>query len=1064
MHKWKWIGIVLVVMAAIAPASGGRSFVVSPNGNDANAGTVAQPWRTIAKANASLTAGDTVFIRAGTYGDAVSPANSGAAQNPLVYMNYQSEVCSLFVSARAINLTDRNYVVVQGLHMQMAESANDYVMAITGGGNNVIVNCMLYGGSTHNVSGWGSWPAFLLSNTNNNLVIRNYLDRQDHDITDDAYRGDGLGVHGTSMYNIIEGNTVVNVSHFGIAVPYGVRGESYNIVRNNRVHNCHVGLGNTDQTSRCLYEGNVVWSPGQVNTYRGGVSCEFSPEKCIIRYNAFYLDSISAGSLRANTTTANGFVTNTATSTPIDNRVYHNTFMGQSLSGVDQCSLLLQNDNPGVWDFGRNSFVNNIIAYPGNTTGSYPISWQDRGKTLETVTDQFRGNLLWRGSPGAILANWGVSGGTDNKFTMVQLQSRMPAVWDNSNFEASPLWVDSTSTMENRRFQLAPASPCIDRGVSLTTTRQGSSNTTAIYVTDASYFHYAWSGTDYDRGDSVYIDGVRAELQNIDYTNNILYTTSNVTVANGAGVYLLASYYTAGGYQSRLKGSAPDVGAFESDGAASVTQAPAAPALQSPANAATGIDTTVQLQWTASPGATSNQVQVSTSSGFLTTLVNQSGISGASYTVSSLAPGTAYFWRVRAANGAGQGSWSAVRQFTTRAAVSVPAAPALQTPADAATGIDTTVQLQWTASPGATSNQVQVAASSAFLATIRDQSGITGTAYALTSLSFSTTYFWRVRAVNGAGQGSWSAVRQFTTRAAVSTPVTQPPAAPVLQSPADNMSDVDVNLQLQWTASPTAVSNQVQVSTISTFITTILDQSGVTGTVDSLTSLSFSTTFFWRVRATNAAGTGSWSSVRSFTTRSPGSAPVGQVPAALTLLSPANDTTGVDITVQLQWAASVTGTVNQVQVDTVSLFAEPIVDKDSVAGTKYALSALAFNTTYFWRSRALNAAGPGLWSAVRQFTTKGAVSAMTELASLEQNYPNPFNPSTALRYSLLAASHVSLKVYNLLGRLVATLEDGDRSAGRHEVRFDASGLASGVYFYTLQAGGMVQTKRMILVR
>jgi hypothetical protein len=278
------------------------------------------------------------------------------------------------------------------------------------------------------------------------------------------------------------------------------------------------------------------------------------------------------------------------------------------------------------------------------------------------------------------------------------------------------------------------------------------------------------------------------------------------------------------------------------------------------------------------------------------------------------------------------------------------------------------------------------------------------------------------------------------------------------------VSGVDVNLQLLWAASPTATSNQVQVSILSSFLTTILDQTGVTETTYSLSSLSFSTTYFWRVRAANAAGTSSWSSVRKFTTRSPGSAPVGQVPAPLTLLSPADDTTGIDITVQLQWAASVTGTANQVQVDSVSLFAEPIIDKDSIAGTTYALSALAFNTTYFWRTRALNAAGPGLWSTVRRFTTKSALSAMSELASLEQNFPNPFNPSTALRYSLLAASHVSLKVYTLLGRLVATLEDGDRSAGRHEVRFDASGLASGVYFYTLQAAGMVQTRRMILVR
>jgi hypothetical protein len=83
---------------------------------------------------------------------------------------------------------------------------------------------------------------------------------------------------------------------------------------------------------------------------------------------------------------------------------------------------------------------------------------------------------------------------------------------------------------------------------------------------------------------------------------------------------------------------------------------------------------------------------------------------------------------------------------------------------------------------------------------------------------------------------------------------------------------------------------------------------------------------------------------------------------------------------------------------------------------------------------------------------------------LLQNYPNPFNPSTTIRYALPQRSHVTLTVFNTLGQQVATLVNDSREAGYHDVRFDSSGLASGVYFYRLRAGDYVGTKRLLLLR
>ncbi len=89
--------------------------------------------------------------------------------------------------------------------------------------------------------------------------------------------------------------------------------------------------------------------------------------------------------------------------------------------------------------------------------------------------------------------------------------------------------------------------------------------------------------------------------------------------------------------------------------------------------------------------------------------------------------------------------------------------------------------------------------------------------------------------------------------------------------------------------------------------------------------------------------------------------------------------------------------------------------------------------------------------------------APTEI-SLAQNYPNPFNPTTKIRFQLPSSSLVELKVYDLLGREVATLVNAREAAGLHEVEFDGSGFPSGFYFYRLQADGMHIARSFVLLR
>jgi hypothetical protein len=84
--------------------------------------------------------------------------------------------------------------------------------------------------------------------------------------------------------------------------------------------------------------------------------------------------------------------------------------------------------------------------------------------------------------------------------------------------------------------------------------------------------------------------------------------------------------------------------------------------------------------------------------------------------------------------------------------------------------------------------------------------------------------------------------------------------------------------------------------------------------------------------------------------------------------------------------------------------------------------------------------------------------------NLAQNFPNPFNPTTSIRYSIPKRSNVTLKVYDILGNEVANLVNEEKDQGVYTVNFNAIGLSSGIYFYTLRAEGFIQTKKMLLLK
>jgi hypothetical protein len=104
------------------------------------------------------------------------------------------------------------------------------------------------------------------------------------------------------------------------------------------------------------------------------------------------------------------------------------------------------------------------------------------------------------------------------------------------------------------------------------------------------------------------------------------------------------------------------------------------------------------------------------------------------------------------------------------------------------------------------------------------------------------------------------------------------------------------------------------------------------------------------------------------------------------------------------------------------------------------------------------------WNSTDAISSVQRIAALPDGFALEQNYPNPFNPSTAVRFTVNTAGITSLKVYDVIGREVATLVNEQLAPGTYDARFDGSALASGFYLYRLQSGTNTVTKKMLLVK
>ncbi len=186
-----------------------------------------------------------------------------------------------------------------------------------------------------------------------------------------------------------------------------------------------------------------------------------------------------------------------------------------------------------------------------------------------------------------------------------------------------------------------------------------------------------------------------------------------------------------------------------------------------------------------------------------------------------------------------------------------------------------------------------------------------------------------------------------------------------------------------------------------------------------------------------------------------------------------NDSLYTSVTPQLRWRLSAAAFSYRLQVARDASFGILLVDSTAIEPITVSLSRVLQDTSswYYWRVRSVKDADSSSWSTVWRFKPRRVPAAVRELPGhmpgafvLSQNYPNPFNPTTKINFSIKVASFTTLKVYDIVGREVATLVNERLQRGSYETTFDGRGLASGVYLYRLQAGSFIETKKLLLLR
>ena len=396
------------------------------------------------------------------------------------------------------------------------------------------------------------------------------------------------------------------------------------------------------------------------------------------------------------------------------------------------------------------------------------------------------------------------------------------------------------------------------------------------------------------------------------------------------------------------------------------TTAPNVPTLLTPANGKATTDSTPWLDWSTVTDATAvhYQLQVDDSADCLSPVVSKTWLNGSSWSVDTVLPDGVYYWRVKAVDDAGNASaWTGA--WTFRVDTTAPAVPTLVTLANGKVTMDSTPWLDWSTVTDATAvhYQLQVDESADCLSPVVSKTWLNGSSWSVDTVLPDGVYYWRVRAVDGAGNaGAWTGALTFRVD-------TTAPGVPALLTPANAKVTTDSTPWLDWSTvtDATAVHYQVQVDDSADCLSPVVNKTWLNGSSWSVDTVLPDRLYYWRVRAVDAAGNASaWASPWTFRVDT-------AAPAVPTLLTPIDGKVTSDSTPWLDWSTVTDATAvhYQLQVDDSADCLSPVVSKTWLNGSSWSVDPVLPDGVYYWRVRAVDAAGnASLWTGAWTFTVQ----------------------------------------------------------------------------------------------
>jgi len=378
---------------------------------------------------------------------------------------------------------------------------------------------------------------------------------------------------------------------------------------------------------------------------------------------------------------------------------------------------------------------------------------------------------------------------------------------------------------------------------------------------------------------------------------------------------------------------------------------------------------------------------------------------------------------------------------------STPSGVSLVSPINGSLNVSVPTITKWNRMPEATMYWYELAEDSTFGSVRVRDSSLVDTTKMLNNLSENTTYYWRVKAKNIAGWGSFSQKWYFTT-------IMTAPSTPTSLS-ASVASSTQINLSWQDNAT-NETGYKVERKTGASGTYSEIASLSAGSTSYSNTGLTDGTQYYYQVRAYNSAGNSNYSNESNGTTPMNAPTSLAATAASSTQINLGwQDNSGSENGYRIERKTGLSGTYSEIAT----------VGSNT---TSYNNTGLTENTAYYYRVRGYNSLVNSNYSNEANSSTVTSVeqisSTIPDRYFLSQNFPNPFNPITTIPFSIPKQSDVVLTVFNSLGMKIDILLNQQLPPGHYRIQWTPRDLPSGVYFYQLRSSEFTDTKKLLLLR